>query len=120
MCDQNNEGFNIKYHNITLNHLKTFIVVARYGSFNQAAENLSRTQPAVTLSIKQLEAYLNLKLFERTTRSVTLTKDGKNFLPVANRLVLDFDIAISDMAGVSECRSGHVSIAVVALSLILI
>ena len=114
MCDQNNEGFNIKYHNITLNHLKTFIVVARYGSFNQAAENLSRTQPAVTLSIKQLEAYLNLKLFERTTRSVTLTKDGKNFLPVANRLVLDFDIAISDMAGVSECRSGHVSIAVVA------
>jgi LysR family carnitine catabolism transcriptional activator len=45
---------------------------------------------------------------------VTLTKDGKNFLPVANRLVLDFDIAISDMAGVSECRSGHVSIAVVA------
>jgi len=45
---------------------------------------------------------------------VTLTKDGKNFLPIANRLVLDFDIAISDMAGVSECRSGHVSIAVVA------
>jgi LysR family carnitine catabolism transcriptional activator len=104
----------MKYHNITLNHLKTFIVVARDGSFNQAAEKLSRTQPAVTLSIKQLEAYLNLNLFERTTRSVTLTKDGKNFLPIANRLVLDFDIAITDMAGVSECRSGHVSIAVVA------
>jgi DNA-binding transcriptional LysR family regulator len=94
--------------------LKTFIVVARDGSFNQAAEKLSRSQPAVTLSIKQLEAYLNLKLFERTTRSVKLTKDGKNFLPIANRLVLDFDIAITDMAGVSECRSGHVSIAAVA------
>lgn len=104
----------MKYHNITLNHLKTFIVVARDGSFNQAAEKLSRSQPAVTLSIKQLEAYLNLELFERTTRSVTLTKDGQNFLPIANRLVLDFDIAITDMVGVSECRSGHVSIAVVA------
>ena len=50
---------------------------------------------------KQLEAYLNLKLFERTTRSVTLNKEWPKFLPVANRLVLDFDIAISDMAGVS-------------------
>ena len=91
----------MKYHNITLNHLKTFIIVARDGSFNQAAEKLSRSQPAVTLSIKQLEAYLNLDLFERTTRKVTLTKDGKNFLPIANRLVLDFDIAITDMAGIS-------------------
>lgn len=104
----------MKYHNITLNHLKTFIIVARDGSFNQAAEKLSRSQPAVTLSIKQLESYLNLDLFERTTRKVTLTKDGKNFLPIANRLVLDFDIAINDMAGVSECRSGHVSITAVA------
>ena len=104
----------MKYHNITLNHLKTFIIVARDGSFNQAAEKLSRSQPAVTLSIKQLESYLNLVLFERTTRKVTLTKDGQNFLPIANRLVLDFDIAISDIAGVSECRTGHVSLAVVA------
>jgi DNA-binding transcriptional LysR family regulator len=104
----------MKYHNITLNHLKTFIVVAQDGSFNRAAEKLSRSQPAVTLSIKQLEAYLNLELFERTTRSVKLTKDGHNFLPIANRLVLDFDIAITDMVDVSECRSGHVSIAAVA------
>lgn len=108
------KGSIIKYHNITLNQLRTFIVVARCGSFNQAAETLARTQPAVTLAIKQLENYLNLRLFERTTRTVTLTKDGQNFLPIANKLVLDFDIAISDMVAVSECRSGHVSIAVVA------
>jgi LysR family carnitine catabolism transcriptional activator len=45
---------------------------------------------------------------------VTLTKNGKKILPVANRLELDFDIAMSDMISVSKRRRDHVSIAVVA------
>lgn len=88
--------------------------MARHGSFNQAAVELSRTQPAVTLAIKQLEQYLGLSLLERTTRSVSLTKEGQNFMPIVNKLVLDFDLAMTDMTGVAECRFGHVSIAVVA------
>ncbi|NND00445.1 MAG: LysR family transcriptional regulator [Gammaproteobacteria bacterium] len=96
-----------------MSHLRTFSVVARHGSFNQAAEQLGRTQPAITLAIKQMEQYLGLSLFERTTRSVSLTKEGENFLPIANKLVLDFDLALSDMTAVAECRYGHVSIAVI-------
>ncbi len=87
-------------------------MVARLGSFNRAADELSRTQPAITLAIKQLEDYLGLKLFERTTRRVTATSEAESFTPVAERLIRDFDLAIQDMTAMAECRSGHVSLAV--------
>jgi DNA-binding transcriptional LysR family regulator len=88
-------------------------VVAKEGSFNRAAEKLSRTQPAITLAVKQLEEFIGLKLIERTTRSVSTTTEGENFLPIAERLVRDFDAAIHDLRATSERRSGHVSMAVV-------
>ncbi len=93
--------------------MRTFIIVARHGSFKRAAEELSRTQPAVTLAIKQLEAFIGLKLLERTTRHVTPTAEGDNFIPVAERLVRDFDTAIRDLRATAERRSGHVSMSAV-------
>jgi LysR family carnitine catabolism transcriptional activator len=105
-------GGAIKHHNITLNHLRTFVVVARHGSFNRAADELSRSQPAVTLAIKQLEGYIGLKLFERTTRKVTPTTAGEKFIPSAERLLREFDMAIYDVTATADCRSGHVSMSV--------
>ena len=90
----------IKYLNVTLRHLRTFITVAEQGSFNGAAEKLSRTQPAITLAIKQLEEFIGLKLLERTTRQVSTTTEGQNFIPIAQRLVRDFDTAIYDHCAV--------------------
>jgi len=66
----------------------------------------------VTLAVKQLEGYIGLKLFERTTRKVTPTTAGEKFSPIAERLLREFDLAIYDVAAISECRSGHVSISV--------
>lgn len=88
-------------------------MVAKEGSFNRAAEKLSRTQPAITLAVKQLEEFIGLKLIERTTRSVSTTTEGENFLPIAERLVRDFDAAIHDLRATSERRSGHVSMAAI-------
>ena len=87
-------------------------MVAHHGSFNRAAEELSRTQPAITLVIKQLEDYIGVKLLERTTRRVIPTVEGENFLPIAERLVRDFDTAIYDLRAVAERRRGHVSMAI--------
>jgi DNA-binding transcriptional LysR family regulator len=103
----------MKYLNITLRHLRTFVIVASYGSFNKAAEELSRTQPAITLAIKQLEEFVGLKLLDRTTRRVIPTAEGENFIPIAERLVRDFDTAISDLKAAAERRIGNVSIAIV-------
>lgn len=107
------KGIDMKYLNITQRHLRTFVIVARHGSFNKAAEELSRTQPAITLAIKQLEEFVGLKLLDRTTRRVIPTAEGENFMPIAERLVRDFDTAISDLKATAEKRIGNVSIAIV-------
>ncbi len=81
-------------------------------SFKAAAEELGRTQPSITLSVQQLEETVGLKLLERTTRKVIPTAEGERFIPIAKRLVRDFDSALSDLVATSEGRSGHVTIAV--------
>lgn len=86
--------------------------MAEEGSFNRAADILARSQPAVTLAIKQLEEFIGLKLLERTSRRVVPTTEGEDFFPVAKRLVRNFDTAIRDLRATAERRSGHVSLAV--------
>lgn len=60
-----------------------------------------------------MEAFIGLKLLERTTRRVSPTAEGENFIPVAERLIRDFDTAIHDIRATAERRSGHVSLAIV-------
>lgn len=70
-----------------LEHLKTFCVVAQHKSFRKASELLQLTQPGVSRRIKSLEDELGFPLFQRTPQSVALTKQGKDFLPFAERTV---------------------------------
>lgn len=58
--------------------LETFICVADAGNFNKAAEELYITPTAVIKQINLLESELDVKLFERTHRGLTLTKAGKS------------------------------------------
>ena len=73
--------------------LSCFLAVAEYLSFVRAAEQLHVTHPAVSQQIQSLEKELNVKLFQRTTRSVKLTEEGKAFLNDARQMV-----AISERA----------------------
>ncbi len=97
--------------NATLRHLRCFTTVASDGSFTQAAKRLFITQSSLTAAIQQLEQALGLKLFDRTTRRVTLTREGSSFVPVAERLLNEFDAALADVRAVAERQRGHVSIA---------
>lgn len=67
--------------------LSCFLAVAEYLNFAQAAQSLHVTHPAVSQQIKSLEKELNVKLFQRTTRSVKLTEEGKAFLTDAQQMV---------------------------------
>ena len=73
-----------------LNSLKVFEAAARHLSFTRAAEELFVTQAAVSHQIKQLEEQLGIDLFQRQTRSISLTPAGKNFFeaiyPIINML----------------------------------
>ena len=61
----------------SVNHLLIFETAARFESFTLAAEELNVTQPAVSRSIRELEAALGVTLFRRGHRSVALTEEGK-------------------------------------------
>lgn len=56
----------------------TFIAVARHKSFRAASDELSLSPSAISHAIKQLEQRLKIRLFNRTTRSVSLTEAGQN------------------------------------------
>jgi len=96
---------------VSLKHLRSFVAVAEAGGFTQAAERLYVTPSSLTATIQQFEQALGLKLFDRTTRRVSLTQDAVGFLPVAERLLRDFDAAIADVRAVAGRQRGHVSIA---------
>ena len=60
-----------------LEYYKVFCHVARYGSLTLAARELSISQPAVSQSIRLLEASVGAKLFVRSTKGVKLTREGE-------------------------------------------
>jgi DNA-binding transcriptional LysR family regulator len=97
---------------LTLRHIRAFVEIAHQGSFRRAAEKLFVSQPALTITINQLEELVGVSLFNRTTRRVNLTTDGEDFLPIAERLIADFDRAISDLKASAARRGGQVAIAV--------
>jgi DNA-binding transcriptional LysR family regulator len=96
-----------------LRHLRCFVEVALWRSISKAALQLHVSQSALTLTIQQLEHSIGVRLFDRTTRTVVLTAAGEEFLPVARRLLADFDGALGQMRALGARTRGHVSIAVV-------
>lgn len=82
--------------------------VAEYRSFVAAAAHLGISQPALTLSIKRLERTLGLPLFQRTTRQVTTTAAGREFVAMAERVFNDLKIGMRSLHELTERRRGQV------------
>lgn len=70
-----------------LREISCFALVARHLSFSRAAAGLGMSQPAVSQAVARLERTLGLRLFERTSREVQLTDEGKLLLPYAEALL---------------------------------
>jgi DNA-binding transcriptional LysR family regulator len=84
-----------------LNDLQNFVVVAREGSFTRAAAKLGLTQSALSQSIRNLEARLDIRLLTRTTRSVSPTEAGERLLQTAGRR---FDEIEAELDALTELR----------------
>ena len=76
---------------MTIRHLKIFVTVSDLGSVTKAAEKLYVSQPSISVAIKNLEEYYNVKLFERLPRKLMLTEAGKSLLEQARHIISLYD-----------------------------
>jgi len=93
---------------LTLRQLQTMVTLADYGSFIATATLMKTSQPAVTRTVKHLEAALGVKLFDRSTRSVQITAAGKEFATVAARMLNDLKITVGSMRELAGQRRGQI------------
>ncbi|MBB3102603.1 LysR family transcriptional regulator [Azomonas macrocytogenes] len=96
---------------MTIKQLRAFLAVAQTLSFAQAGERLHLSQPALSLTIKGLEESLGGRLLSRTTRSVTLTPEGETLVPLARRLLVDWDNAEQVLRQRFTLQLGQVGVA---------
>lgn len=91
--------------------LAAFAQLARTGSFSETARRQGVSQPALSRSVQQMEAAIGRRLFDRTTRSVVLTPAGQELLPIAERLVAEFDSSFGELARFIDGRRGRIVVA---------
>lgn len=95
---------------VKLDDLQAFITVAEFGSFARAAEELNITQSALSRRIKKLEEDLGTRLLDRTTRRVSVSLVGEEFLPEAMRIIDEFNQSLNDIRDLVQIRTGTVAI----------
>jgi len=98
-------------------YLRDFLAVAKYTNFGIAAESLFESASVLSKHISSLEHELNIKLFDRTTRCVTLTEYGKLFLQYAPQIRETEDTFRRDLAAYTE-NSGN-TLCILAIPVIL-
>ena len=79
---------------MTLQQLRYAIGIAKVGSFNKAAENLFISQPSLTAAIRDLEEEIGIIIFNRTSRGVSLTVEGEEFIAQASQLYHHYETVL--------------------------
>ncbi|ASA21036.1 LysR family transcriptional regulator [Paenibacillus donghaensis] len=92
---------------MNFHQLHIFYTVSERGSFSAAAQTLHMTQPAVTMQVQALEDYFGIKLFNRSTKKISLSEAGRTLMPYALRsiqLMRETDQAMSAFTHMLEGR----------------
>jgi DNA-binding transcriptional LysR family regulator len=93
-----------------LHEIEVFIAVADARSFAKAGARLRLSPPAITRAIAALEDRLGARVFNRTTRSLTITEVGQRFLDSARRVLSDLEEAEKAAIGEAAAPQGHLTI----------
>lgn len=98
--------------NVSTRQLKAFAALVEQRSFTRAAVQCHLSQPAFSTLIRALEAAIGTRLFDRDTRKVELTAEGRLFHEGALRLLRDLDLVVADLHEHAARRRGRVAVAV--------
>ncbi|AXL50857.1 LysR family transcriptional regulator [Paraburkholderia caffeinilytica] len=93
-----------------LSELTAFIAIAEHRSFRSAARTLGVSPPALSHAVRSLEESLNVRLFNRTTRSVALTEAGEHLLRRVGPALADLEDGINEVASAGSRPSGSIRI----------
>lgn len=94
---------------MTMAQLKYVIVIAAAGSFREASNRLFVSQPALSLSVRELEEELNMSIFERTNKGIRLTEQGTEFIAYAKKAVSQYAL-IEERFLSEENNESHFSV----------
>lgn len=72
-------------------HLKYAVEVEKTHSINRAAENLFMAQPNLSRAIRELEESLGITIFRRTSKGISVTPQGEEFLQYAKKILAQID-----------------------------
>lgn len=96
-----------------LRDLRYFETIAELQHVGRATVRLHRTQPALTSSVRRLEAACGAALFEKSGRGIRLTEAGKTLLQWAQRVRIDVEDAKRELAAIGTGLSGHIRLGIV-------
>ena len=97
--------------NVQLRQIEAFLALVDAGTFSEAARRFGLSQPAFSAMIARMEEEIGVRLFDRTSRSVSLSKEGRIFLPKARNLERNWTEVFDQMADLAEARAGRVTVA---------
>jgi DNA-binding transcriptional LysR family regulator len=90
--------------------VEAFLKVCECLSFNKAAQQLNISQTALSRRIQRLEEIVELRLIDRTTRTVTVTTVGESFIPEAQRILADLDRSFKRLQRIARFAEGTVTL----------
>jgi LysR family carnitine catabolism transcriptional activator len=97
--------------NLSARDLRAFLALAELRSFTRAARRCHLSQPAFSALVRSMEEALGARLFDRDTRHVELTEEGRALEGPARRLLADFEALATDIGDRVALRKGRVSVA---------
>ncbi|MCD0501748.1 LysR family transcriptional regulator [Bordetella petrii] len=97
--------------NLSARQLRAFVALADEKHFTRAAQRCHLTQPAFSALIRALEESAGVRLFDRNTRNVELTAEGRVLDASARRLLGEFDVVVEDLRDHAARRRGRVTVA---------
>lgn len=90
--------------------MNTFVRIAEAGSLTAAARELGMSLPAVVRALAAYETHLGVRLFQRTTRRISLTEDGRQHLERCRQVLAAVEDAESALAAGAAAPSGHLHV----------